>query len=92
MNRITPLSELADFIGKSTLSTNDVAARRAAVGGMALRLGSRPLHRKATDMLGTVLALSARTRRMIQPRVGIDLDVFQPDGRRAIKISLGAPV
>ena len=30
------------------------------------------------DLLGVVLALSARTRRMVQEPVRIDLDVFAP--------------
>jgi len=89
MSDVTPLSELAGFVGKSPLSARDPITRRAMMNGMVSRLEARPAHRKATDMLGAVLALSARTRRMVQPRVNIDLDVFLPDGRRAVKVSLG---
>ena len=40
------------------------------------------------NLLGVVLTLSARTRRMIMPRVDIDLDVFMPGGQRAVRIML----
>jgi hypothetical protein len=39
-------------------------------------------------LLGVVLALSARTRRLVLPKVGIDLDVFAPGGRRAVRLIL----
>jgi hypothetical protein len=41
------------------------------------------------DLLGAVLALSARTRRMVMPKVEVDLDVFAPGGRRAVRIFFG---
>ena len=37
-------------------------------------------------MLSVVLSLSARTRRMVLPRVHIDMDVFGPNGKRALRI------
>jgi len=40
-------------------------------------------------MLGAVLALSSRTRRMVQPRTKIDIDVFAPGGKRALRLTLG---
>ena len=39
-------------------------------------------------LLGAVLALSARTRRMVLPKVEIDLDVFAPGGGRAVQVTL----
>ncbi|UXN72684.1 hypothetical protein N8D56_15780 [Devosia sp. A8/3-2] len=41
------------------------------------------------DLLGVVLALSARTRRMVQEPVNIDIDVFAPGGKRALRMSFG---
>ena len=40
-------------------------------------------------LLGVVLALSSRTRRMAQEPVSIDLDVFAPGGARAISLFFG---
>jgi hypothetical protein len=39
-----------------------------------------------SDMLSVVLALSSRTRRMVLPRVSVDVDVFDPAGRRALRM------
>jgi hypothetical protein len=88
MSEYSTLSELARFIGRSELGAEDPLARRRAVDGMAARLEPRPVHRKVSDLLGVVLTLSARTRRMALPPVGIELDVFAPDGSRAVKIHL----
>ena len=35
-----------------------------------------------------VMALSARTRRAVMPKVGIELDVFAPGGKRAVLVTL----
>lgn len=88
MSNINALAELAGFVGKSSLLSEDLPQRTAAMNGLISRLEPRPLRKKATDLLGTVLALSARTRRLIQPRVEVDLDCFAPDGRRAVHIML----
>ncbi|MCB9993990.1 MAG: hypothetical protein H6873_10075 [Hyphomicrobiaceae bacterium] len=50
---------------------------------------AQPSGKRIGDLLGTVLALSARTRRMVQPRATVELDVFAPGGRRAIHIFQG---
>jgi hypothetical protein len=42
------------------------------------------------DLLGVVLVLSARARRMAQPEVGIDIDVFAPGGKRALRLTIGS--
>lgn len=86
MSNITALTELAGFVGKSPLATADQMSRAKAVNALAGGIQHRPLHRKATDLLGVVLALSARTRRVVQPRVHIDLDVFGPNGSRAVTV------
>lgn len=88
MSNISALSELAGIVGKSPLSAAQEAMRRNAVNTMVAGLEHRPLHRKATDLLGIVLALTARTRRIVQPRVEIDLDVFTPAGARAVKMRM----
>jgi hypothetical protein len=48
-----------------------------------------PSRQRVSDLLGVVLTLSARTRRMVMPRVEIDLDVFGPKGQRAVRLMVG---
>jgi hypothetical protein len=84
------LSELARFIGQSKLLADDVAVRRRAINEITARLEPRPAHRRVADLLGVVLTLSARTRRMVLPRVTVELDVFAPDGARAARIHWGS--
>lgn len=87
MSDMTALGELAKFAGKSPLASNDPARRQAALVGLAESVIPQA-QRKTTDLLGMVLALSARTRRILQPRSWIDLDVFGPDGRRAARLHM----
>jgi len=44
---------------------------------------------KVSDLLGTVMAISARTRRIIAPKTHIELDVFTPSGKRAVRLIMG---
>lgn len=84
MSNTDALGELAALAGRSAAAAEIDAARRKVINGSGMGAGLRPLHRRATDLLGAVLALSARTRRVVQPRVIVDLDVFTPAGRRAV--------
>ncbi len=86
MRERSTLSELARFIGGSALTNDDPAARRQAITGITTRLKPQPAQKRVTDLLGAVLALSARTRRAALPRVAIELDVFAPNGARSMKI------
>ena len=93
MSTNSTLTDLANFVGRN---------ERKAAGGLpdrnafwrAYRNASEtarkrgPAHR-VTDLLGMVMALSARTRRVVAPRAFIELDVFSPDGRRAVRLSMG---
>jgi hypothetical protein len=83
MSDTTSLTQLANFIGQSA------APREGNVGGMAGNLMRKAQRRGVGDLLGVVLALSARTRRMVMPRVAIDLDVFAPSGARAVRVVTG---
>lgn len=85
MSDTSSLSQLARFIGQSTLASPDPDERRRAVNALTGTLAPRP-QRRVGDLLGVVLALSARTRRMVLPAVAIDLDVFSPDGTRAARV------
>ena len=86
MSDTSSLSELARFIGQSDLNAADADVRRRTTQAIAARL--MPKRRSVSDLLGAVLALSARTRRMVLPKVDIDLDVFAPGGVRAVQVVL----
>lgn len=87
MSERTALSELANFVGRSKLASPDPKVRRRTMDGISARL----LHQRRTvgELLAAVLALSARTRRVVQPRVGIEIDVFAPGGKRALDLTFG---
>jgi hypothetical protein len=87
MSENTALAELANFVGRSGLASEDLAARNRVLAGMTQRL--LPRKRGVGDLLGVVMTLSARTRRMVQEPVHIDLDVFAPGGARAISLFFG---
>lgn len=87
MSERTALTELANFVGRSSLLSEDMAARNRVLSGITSRM--LPRKRSVGDLLGVVLVLSARTRRMVQEPVSVDIDVFAPGGARAIRMSLG---
>ncbi len=64
----------------------EAGSSRVAVEAIARRLEPRPVHRKVADLLGVVMTLSARSRRSMLPKVDIELDVFSPDGSRAVRL------
>ncbi len=80
----TSLTQLAQFVGQSA------AHQESKVSGIADNLARKAQRRGVGDLLGVVLALSARTRRVVMPHVGIDLDVFAPNGARAARVLMGA--
>lgn len=88
MSDTSSLTELARFVGQSRLASEDLLVRRRAINAIASRLNPRPTGRRVAELLGVVLALSARTRRMVMPHVSVELDVFAPGGGRAVRIML----
>jgi len=91
MSELSNLAELAQYAGKSRLSSADNRARRRALAGLTARLDTNPQRRGVGDLLGVVLALSARTRRMVMPRANVEIDVFAPGGKRALRLVIGNP-
>lgn len=87
MSERNALAELASFIGRSPLASEDMAVRNRALSGITGRM--LPKRRSVGDLLGAVLTLSSRTRRMMQDPVHIDIDVFAPGGKRALRMSFG---
>jgi len=85
MSNTSNLTELARFVGQSALNADGAQPLRRLIGGHAF--GLKPKARPSvTELLGVVLTLSARTRRVVQPRTEIDLDVFAPGGGRAVRL------
>jgi hypothetical protein len=87
MSEYSSLSDLARFLGQAPVS--GVAEGRRAVNDSAGRMmAQRPAKQRVSDLLSVVLTLSARTRRMILPKVDVELDVFAPGGERAVRMLL----
>jgi hypothetical protein len=80
MSDVTSLTQLARFVGQSAAQPDGKAE------GPSGNLARKPQRRSVGDLLGVVLTLSARTRRMVMPQVAIDLDVFAPNGARAVRV------
>jgi len=84
----TNLTDLADFAGRA-----EARGRDRETFWRAYRETAR--HRRSTrgrpvsDLLGVVMALAARTRRVVAPRAHVELDVFAPGGKRAVRLVMG---
>ncbi len=82
------IAELAAFVGKSATPRKNrssfwQAYRKASEADLRR---SEPA--SVSDLLGKVMAISARTRRIVAPRVIVELDVFMPNGNRAVSLHL----
>lgn len=88
MSEKTALVELAGFIGRSPLASPDMSVRNKALKGMTDRIMPRQ-RRSVSDLMAVVMTLSARTRRMVQAPVQVDIDVFAPGGKRALRMVFG---
>jgi hypothetical protein len=88
MSELSSLSELARFVGQSRLADEDAEIRAQAVNAMVAGFNPSLKRRSVTELLGAVMTLSARTRRMLMPSVEIEIDVFTPEGGRAVRVTL----
>lgn len=89
MSERNGLSDLKSFEPTSPLASDDANVQARALQALARGIdGNRPTKRRVSDMLSVVLTLSSRTRRMVLPPVSIDLDVFGPQGERALRLYL----
>jgi hypothetical protein len=87
MSDINALNQLASFRAGSPLASDDAGVRDEALRQLIRSLEPhKPARRRVADLLSIVLALSARTRRMVMPRVTVDVDVFTPTGGRAVRV------
>ena len=88
MSETQSLSDLARFAGQSALTTEPPQDRQRRITALAAGFRNRPQYRGVADLLGVVLTLSARTRRLALPKADVDIDVFTPDGSRAVRLYL----
>lgn len=86
MSDTTALTDLARFVGQSQAAGESAAVTGAVAGNGAIQFRPRAAKRGVGDLLGVVLTLSARTRRSMMPHVEIELDVFSPNGERAVRL------
>lgn len=89
MTTRTALGELAGFVARSPLASGDETTRNRALEALATRLVPRSQKRSVSELLATVLALSARTRRLVAEPVRVEIEVFAPGGQRAVELSFG---
>lgn len=88
MSERNALIELANFIGRSPLASPDMRVRNKALSGMTDRILPKQ-RRSVGDLLNVVMTLSARTRRMVQEPVHVEIDVYAPGGKRALRMFFG---
>ncbi len=89
MSDTKPIADLAEFAAKSPLASQNQAIRERALKSLQTYHHPQPVRRKVSDLLSAVMVLSARTRRMMQPPVNIDIDVFAPTNRRSVTMTIG---
>lgn len=84
------LDNLIKFEPKSKLLSSDENVRRAEFLKLATGIDTSAREQmRARDLLGVVLAISARTRRVVKPKATISVSVFGPDGKRAVTLLQG---
>ena len=89
MSDLSALRELAGFGDAAPSEARGATEANPLVGDIARRMMQRPQRRSVGELLGVVLVLAARTRRMGLGPVEIDLDVFGPGNERAVRIIFG---
>jgi len=94
MSPTSTLSDLANFVAQNErkLQNNkspDKTAFWHAYRQVSEAAHKRPPASRVTDLLGMVMTLSSRTRRVVAPRVAVELDVFAPNGNRAVRLIIG---
>ncbi|MCZ4272898.1 hypothetical protein [Maritalea porphyrae] len=83
------LRELASFEPKSDLASSDSRKRKSTLLRIAQNIAERSQQKTVAEMLGSVMAISARTRRVLHEPVSVELDVFNADGSRAVVLEFG---
>jgi len=89
MHDLEQLKALASFEPKSDLASSDANKRKSTLLRIAQNIAERSQKSSVADMLNSVMAISARTRRVLHEPVHVELDVFNQDGSRAVVLELG---
>jgi len=98
VSKFSSLTELSNFVsisaGDQALSAPEKNSAVKSGFWQAYKTASatgirRSQPAKVSDLLGAVMAISARTRRIIAPKTHIELDVFTPSGKRAVHLIMG---
>jgi len=89
MQDLDQLEALASFEPKSDLASKDLSKRKSTLLRIAQNIADRSQQKTVAEMLSSVMAISARTRRVLHEPVNVELDVFNADGQRAVVIEFG---
>ena len=89
MRKTKTLTDLASFVGRSTTPRKNRSGFWSAYNSTSCDEQWRTESASASDLLGIVMTISARTRRIVTPRTLIELDVFTPGGKRAVQLIMG---
>lgn len=85
MSDLRTLRELAELAAQ-TAPPEGAHAHAGPADGAATAAAIRPARPRVGELLGKVMSLSARNRRYAKAPVEIDLDVFTPEGGRAVRL------
>lgn len=83
------LTDLANFSGQAQSPRKNRSEFWNAFKGATTANMKRTKPTRVSDLLAAVMAISARTRRVLTPRTCVELDVFTPDGKRAVQLIMG---
>ncbi len=89
MSTTSTLSDLANFVAQSEQKSADRNSFWHAWRHVTHSAHNRPAPAKVGDLLAMVMALSARTQRLAAPQAMVELDVFAPNGKRAVRLIMG---
>ncbi len=89
MSKTKTLTELASFVGRSAIPRKNRSSFWSACNTISFKDQHHTETTSASDLLAMVMTISARTRRIVTPRTSIELDVFTPNGTRAVQLIMG---
>lgn len=89
MSKTKTLSDLASFVGRSAIPRKNRSEFWNAYNTATFKEQHHTEAASASDLLAMVMTISARTRRIVAPRTLIELDVFAPNGARAVQLIMG---
>jgi len=94
VSKISSLTELANFVAKSDKGNSGARPKIHKSFWQAYKTATSSSDKRSqpatvSHMLSAVMAISARTRRIVSPKTFIELDVFTPAGRRAVHLIMG---